>query len=209
MGGQSGRGRFERGNSLPVQRAQPAVLAPDHFLDRRLASQHAAAAIGQGPADEINHVGVAVRRFDEIGMAGPLEDRVRAIARGQHMGVGMDFVGTSQIPRAGQSHRVIPVGAALGGQKIVVAIALVDVRAFGETERRAVENLHAFADEFPLRDRVFLEHDSGETVVPRTVVPEHVQEVFPAIVVVKKRWVETAAVHIDGVGPFAVDASGW
>ena len=38
------------------------------------------------------------------------------------------------------------------------------------------------------------------------MVPEHVDEVFAAVVVVKQRRIEAAAVEIDRVGPLAVDA---
>jgi hypothetical protein len=191
---------------MPVLRAQPSVLAPDHFLDCSLASQHAAAAIGQRPADKINHVGVTAGRFDEIGMAGALQCRVRAIPRGQDMGVGMNFVWTGQVPRARQSHRVIPISAALGSQKVIPASALVDVRAFREAERRAIENLHPLTDELPLRDRVFLEHDAAKRLCPGRWSQSMLTKVLLAIVVVEKRRVETATVHIDRVGPLAIDS---
>ena len=57
-----------------------------------------------------------------------------------------------------------------------------------------------------LRRRVFLQHDSGEAVLSGPMVPQHVDEVLPAVVVVKERRIEAAAVQVDRVRPFAVDA---
>ena len=43
-------------------------------------------------------------------------------------------------------------------------------------------------------------------LLPGPVVPEHVDQVLAAVVVVKERRVESAAVQVDGIGPIAVDA---
>ena len=72
------RGRFDGRKTLPIQGAQPAVPAPNHFLNRRFAAERAAAAIAQRPAAEINHVSLAVLRFDQVGVAGALQFDVRA-----------------------------------------------------------------------------------------------------------------------------------
>ena len=90
------RRRFERRNAVAINRAQPAVVAPHHWLNRRLAAERAAAAIAQRPAAQIDHVGLAALRLDEIGVAGALQRRVGPMARGQDVDVGMQLVRARQ-----------------------------------------------------------------------------------------------------------------
>ena len=123
------------------------------------------------PAAEIDHVGFAVLRFDEIGVAGALQLGVGPVARAQDVGVGMQFVGPGQIARARHRHGVVPAGAAFGGEQVIPAVALVEMRRFGEAERRAFENVHALADQLAFLDRVFLQHDSGEAIAARADDP--------------------------------------
>ena len=79
------------------------------------------------------------------------------------------------------------------------------MRRLGEPERRSSEDLGPRADEPPFVDRVFLQHDAGETVHAGTVVPQHVHQILPAVIVVKERRIEPAAVEMDRLGPLAVD----
>ena len=37
------------------------------------------------------------------------------------------------------------------------------------------------------------------------MIPQHVDEIFAAIVIMEQRRIEAAAVEMDGIGPFAVD----
>ena len=80
------------------------------------------------------------------------------------------------------------------------------MRAFGEAQRRAFENVTAFADELAILHRVFLQDDPGKAIVARPMIPKHVQQVFASIVVMKQRRIEAAAVEINGIGPVAIDA---
>src|SRR6266700_340808 len=80
------------------------------------------------------------------------------------------------------------------------------MRRFGEAERCAWENIFSFAYELALFDRVFLQHDTGEAIVSRPMIPKHVQEILAAIVVVKQRWIEAAAVEVNGIRPIAINA---
>src|SRR6266571_1565115 len=80
------------------------------------------------------------------------------------------------------------------------------MRRFGESERCALENIFSFADELALFDRVFLQHDSGKAIVSRPMIPKHVHEILPAIVVVKERRVKAAAIEINWIRPIAIDA---
>src|SRR5437667_9742786 len=99
-----------------------------------------------------------------------------------------------------------PTGAAFGSEQIIPASAFVEMRRFGEAERCAWENIFSFAYELVLFDRVFLQHDPGEAIVSRPVIPKHVHEILAAIVVVKQRWIEAAAVEENGIRPIAINA---
>jgi hypothetical protein len=80
------------------------------------------------------------------------------------------------------------------------------VRRLGEAQRRALEDDPPLADQPALGRRVLLQHDAGEAVPSRAMVPELVHEVLPSVVVVEKRGIEPAAVEEDGIRPVAVDA---
>ena len=142
-------------------------------------------------------------------MAGALQRGVRPMARGQDVGVGMQLVRPEETTRARHRHGVAPARAALGGDQVVVAVALVEMRRLGEADRRAFEDHASLADEPALGRRVLLQHDAGEPVLPGPVIPQHVEQILPAVVVVKQRRIEAAAVQVDRIGPLAVDASGW
>ena len=58
---------------------------------------------------------------------------------------------------------------------------------------------------FRSRRRIFLQHDAGEAVLSGAVVPQHVHEVLPPVVVMKERRIEPAAVQMNRVGPVAID----
>src|SRR5436305_4524582 len=97
-----------------------------------------------------------------------------------------------------------PAGAALRGEQEVEAVALVEVGSLGQPEGSALE------DELPVPDQalghriVLLDDDAGEAVVPRSMVPEHVEDVEPPIVVLEQGRIEAAAVEEDGVRPLSV-----
>ncbi len=55
-------------------------------------------------------------------------------------------------------------------------------------------------------NRIFLQRDARKTIVTRPVVPEHIQQVFSAVVVMEQGRIEAAAIQIDWIGPLAVNA---
>ena len=67
------------------------------------------------------------------------------------------------------------------------------------------EDQLALADQRALGGRVLLQHDAREAVLAGPVIPQHVDEVLPAVVVVKERRIEAAAVQVDRIRPVAVD----
>src|SRR6187397_3178490 len=81
MTGQSWRWRLERRHPVSVDRPKPLVRRPHHRLNRRFPSQRASAAIAKWPSAQIDHIGLATLRFDQIRMTSPLQRRVRSLAR--------------------------------------------------------------------------------------------------------------------------------
>jgi hypothetical protein len=53
----------------------------------------------------------------------------------------------------------------------------------------------ALAKEAASLDGVFLEDNAGEPVLPGTMIPQHVHDAFPAVIVMEKRRIEAAAVE--------------
>ena len=205
--GQVRRGRLQRRVSGAVQGARPAVLAPDQLLDRRLAPQGAAAAIGQRATTEIDRIGLAVG-LDQVGMAGALQRYVRPVARGQDVGVGVQVVRAADVARTGHGHGVAPTSAALGGDQIVPATPLVEMRGLGQADGRALEDHLALADQLALGGGELLQHDAGEAVLAGPMIPQLVDQPLAAIVVMEQRRVEAGAVQVDGIRPWSVDAVG-
>jgi hypothetical protein len=88
---------------------------------------------------------------------------------------------------------------------VVVAAALVQVRTLGQSERRTGEDDAPFPDQPPLRPGEFLPDDPGEAIPAGPVIPQHVEQVNPSVIVVEKGRIETAAIEINRIGPVAVD----
>src|SRR5262252_5498262 len=57
----------------------------------------------------------------------------------------------------------------------------------------------------PLQFGIFLQDNARKSIVAGPVVPKHIQQVFPPIIVMKERRIEAAAVQIDWIGPLAID----
>src|SRR4051794_12724984 len=96
-----------------------------------------------------------------------------------------------------------PMGAALGHEQMVPAAAFEEVRAFGEAERGAAEDVDPLADQ-RLRLRViFLDDDAGEAVAAGAMVPEHVEQPRAAILVVEESGIEAARIEVDRIRPRA------
>src|SRR5689334_15928201 len=117
----------------------------------------------------------------------------------------MQLVGTVESARAGKGRGVRILGAALGGEQVVPAVALVNVRTFDQCAPGALEDVLHRTDERPRLQTKLLEQDASEAVVLLPMVPYHVEQPLAAIVVMEERWVESAAVQEDRLGPRAFD----
>jgi hypothetical protein len=91
---QRGRGGFEGRDALAVERPQPAVRRPFHWLNRGLATERAPSAVVQWTTAEIDHVGLAGLCFDEIGVTSALERSVGTMTRAHNIDIRMKLVGT-------------------------------------------------------------------------------------------------------------------
>ncbi|MCY1244191.1 hypothetical protein D9M72_572500 [compost metagenome] len=58
---------------------EPAVIAPDAFLQRRLAAERATTLRWQRPAGKMGVIGLTIRCFDILSVAGTLQRRLRVI----------------------------------------------------------------------------------------------------------------------------------
>ena len=125
--------------------------------------------------------------------------------RAEDVDLRMQLVGAIERRRACHRDRMAPPGTAFGREQVVVAVASVEMRRFGQPERRAAKDGAPFADERAPLDRILLQHDAAEPVLPGTMIPEHVEQVLASILVVKERRIEAAAVQVHRVGPVAVD----
>ena len=189
---------LDRGDLPAAGEIKPAVVAPHAFLDRRLPPERRAPPVFQRPGAKMGVVNLPVRRFDDLAVSGALQDGVGRVLRRQEMDVRMQFIRAVDGARPRYCHRVVVAGAALGGRQIVPAVALIEMRALDEAMRAAGKNRLCRADELP-RSRVpLLQADAGEgrMLAPRSppvaVVPDHVEEPFAAVVVVKERRIEAA-----------------
>ncbi len=135
--------------SPPIVRNQPSV-DHCHRLNRRLPTQRAAPTIAKRPAAQIDHVGLSVRRLHQVGVSRALQLGIRPIARGQDVGIWMQFVGPEEAARARHRHGMAPPCAAFGGDEVVVAVPLVEVRRLGEPDGRPLEDQLTLADELRL-----------------------------------------------------------
>ncbi len=138
----------------------------------------------------MHEIGPALGRFHQIAMSGALDGMIRGILGGEDMLVGMKLVWPIERARAGEGAGVVVSGAAFGGQKVIPAIALVDMGSFGQRQIRAVEDDLALPGESSCLRIEFLQRDPGEKIGAHAVIPEHLHEIFAAIVVVEKRGVE-------------------
>jgi hypothetical protein len=93
-------------------------------------------------------------------MPGALQFDIRAVAGSQNMNVRVQFVRSGQLARARHGDGMSPSGAALGGQQVVIAVPLIEMGSFGESQPRALEDHVDRAHQLALPGRVLLRHDS-------------------------------------------------
>ena len=153
----------------------------------------------------MHHVGLSLRSLHQVGVPGALQFDIRAVARSQNIYVRVQFVRSRQFARARHGDGMTPSRAALGGQQVVIAVPLVEMGTLGKSKRRALEDQVNRPHQLALRGRVLLQHDTRKSIASRPMVPAHIDQVFPAVVVVEQRRIEAAAVEVNRIRPLAVD----
>src|SRR6187455_2905178 len=101
-----------------------------------------------------------------------MQRRVRTVSRRDDVFVRMQLVRSGQRTRTRHGHGMAPPRAPLGGDQVVVPISLVEMRRLREADGRALENELTFPDQLALRVRVLLQHNAGEAVAIRAMVPQ-------------------------------------
>ncbi|MDB5585557.1 MAG: hypothetical protein JWP26_527 [Devosia sp.] len=91
------------------------------------AAQHATPFLGDGPSGQMDNGVTVIGGLDPIAMPGALQGMKRRVLGGEDMLLWMGFVGTLDLARPRQQHRMIVAGAAFGGQQLVPAVALVEM----------------------------------------------------------------------------------
>ena len=118
-------------------------------------------------------------------MAGPLQFDIGTVARRKSVGFRMQFIRPQQILRPRHGDGVAPACAAFRRKQVVIAAPPIQMWAFGEPDRRSLENKFPLTDQLPFRVRVFLQYDTGETVVAGTVIQQHVHQILAPVLVVE------------------------
>jgi hypothetical protein len=124
----------------------------------------------------------------------------------------MQFIRAGQVARPRHGDGMVIAGAALGDGEIVPAIAPEQVRALDQAVIAAGEDVDRLTDQLACPGIIFLGQDAGECRVLRVaanrigaMVPDHVEEPFAAVLIVKQRGIETGRIDIDRIGPGACD----
>jgi hypothetical protein len=138
------------GNQATLGQPQPAVIAPNAFLDRRFAPERRPADPGQWARAEMGVVDLAVRGLDHLAVARALEHCIRRILRGHQEGIGMQFIRPGQVARPRHGDGMVIAGAALRHSEIVPAIAPEQVRAFDQAVIAAGEDVDRLTDQLAL-----------------------------------------------------------
>lgn len=106
----------------------------------------------------------AALRFDDIGMTFALEIGLGGVLRGQQMCIGIGLIGAEHIARTRHSHGVLIAGPAFCGQQPVIAVASIEMRAFGQLVVRIAIDVANTANQSPFGGRIFLADDTAELV---------------------------------------------
>lgn len=150
-----GSGSVFRGDAPAMIEDEPAILPPAATLDGRFPSENAVFAIDRSPT-EMSEVPLPVGRFDEGGMTGFLESGLGG-SLGREQGIiRMNLIRTLDVPGAGEGGSMVIFGAALSGQQVVVALALVKMGTFDKADLGAFKNIFDWSHKSLLFSVIFL-----------------------------------------------------
>ena len=143
----------------------------------------------------LRHAGVA-RFLQRVGGVRPCRD--------QRL-IGAALIGAVDMAAAQHYLAVAHAGAALGTEKVIPAILIVERRALGRAAGAAAPEHLGLADELTFGLGVFLHHDARKADLPCAVLSCHVQQVFAAVRRVEQGRIKPAAVQKYRLAPRAAD----
>ena len=184
--------------------AGPAV-APFQLLDGGLAPEDAVLLRADGARAQVCQKPAAVRPLRHAGVARLLQrvGRVRP-CRDQRL-IGAALIRAFDMAAAQHHLTVAHTGAALGTEKVIPAVLIVERRALGRAAGAAAPEHPRLADQALLGLGVFLHHNARKADLPCAVLGRHVQQVFAAVRRVEQGRVKPAAVQKYRLAPRAAD----
>ena len=129
-------------------------------------------------------------RLHEFTMTGFLQRQFIIVARSNDGRLRIKFVRSENVFGARHGNAVIPTRATFGQHQIITAVAFVKVRPFAK-DVFLLQNFRHRPGEFALLMVVFLHNDAGKTVAILAKIPDHIDEPFATIVIVKQRRIKT------------------
>jgi hypothetical protein len=97
-------------------------------------------------------------------------------------------------------------GTTLSSQEVVPPVPFIQVRALHKVQLGAIEDSLGWADELALLWAELLKPDTGKSPWASPVILQHVDEPFLAVIIVKKGWIESWRIDINGIWPWTFDA---
>ncbi|MNV45150.1 hypothetical protein D3C71_1369370 [compost metagenome] len=95
--------------------------------------------------------------------------------------------------------------SSFGYQKIIIAVLLVDHRAFGYSNGSTLGDRSDRSDELALLGAELLHHDAGEAVLVFAEIPLHIEQPFASVRIMEQKMIEPAGVQINRIGPRALN----
>ncbi|MNJ42704.1 hypothetical protein D3C77_376790 [compost metagenome] len=80
---------------------------------------------------------------------------------------------------------MIILGAALRRQQVVITVHFVQVRCFRQFNVGPFKNNLFVANQLLLAGTVFLKHDAIERMMADTLIPQHVDQIFLAVLIME------------------------
>ena len=123
------------------------------------------------------------------------------VARSDYRRLRIEFVRAGNIFCSRHRDAVIPTRATFGQHQIIITVAFVNIRPFGEDFFR--KEFRHRSDEFARLVIVFLNDNSRKAIPVFAKIPNHVQQPLAPVVIVKERRVETDGIEFNRVAPRA------
>ena len=206
-----------------VRHAQPAVVRPHHFLDRRLASERAAQLRHKRPRRQMYQIDLAGRQLHVASMTGFLQNGVGIVILWLQMVGIMTLVGITRhtgndrilrvsliwspdVFRTSHCHAVIIPGTSLRAHQIIPSVLLCEMRSLdAATVRASPPDALRVPDDLLLFWRILHHADRARLLIARTRLPVQGNNIFPSVVIMQDRSVKARRVQIHRLAPRSAD----